>query len=255
MGKRMNTLINGTDIVKSFGEGTEKVSVLNQVSIQVQKGQFVSIMGPSGSGKSTLLYAISGMDRIDSGTVVFNQQPLVQMTEKQLADIRREQMGFVFQQPTLLKNLSLIDNIILPSLSDKKMTDKLTKHAENLMESVGIKELKDRKITQVSGGQLQRAGICRALMSQPSIIFGDEPTGALNSKAAQEIMDILLKINEEGTTIVIVTHDAKVAAQSEQVFFMEDGQIEENLFLGKYSGQNLESRIEKINEKVLAVET
>ncbi|EOH79355.1 ABC transporter ATP-binding protein [Enterococcus malodoratus] len=251
----MNTLINGTDIVKSFGEGTEKVSVLNQVSIQVQKGQFVSIMGPSGSGKSTLLYAISGMDRIDSGTVVFNQQPLVQMTEKQLADIRREQMGFVFQQPTLLKNLSLIDNIILPSLSDKKMTDKLTKHAENLMESVGIKELKDRKITQVSGGQLQRAGICRALMSQPSIIFGDEPTGALNSKAAQEIMDILLKINEEGTTIVIVTHDAKVAAQSEQVFFMEDGQIEENLFLGKYSGQNLESRIEKINEKVLAVET
>lgn len=251
----MNTLINGTDIVKSFGEGTEKVSVLNQVSIQVQKGQFVSIMGPSGSGKSTLLYAISGMDRIDSGTVVFNQQPLVQMTEKQLADIRREQMGFVFQQPTLLKNLSLIDNIILPSLSDKKMTDKLTKHAENLMESVGIKELKDRKITQVSGGQLQRAGICRALMSQPSIIFGDEPTGALNSKAAQEIMDILLKINEEGTTIVIVTHDAKVAAQSEQVFFMEDGQIEENLFLGKYSGQNLETRIEKINEKVLAVET
>lgn len=251
----MNTLINGTDIVKSFGEGTEKVSVLNQVSIQVQKGQFVSIMGPSGSGKSTLLYAISGMDRIDSGTVVFNQQPLVQMTEKQLADIRREQMGFVFQQPTLLKNLSLIDNIILPSLSDKKMTDKLTKHAENLMESVGIKELEDRKITQVSGGQLQRAGICRALMSQPSIIFGDEPTGALNSKAAQEIMDILLKINEEGTTIVIVTHDAKVAAQSEQVFFMEDGQIEENLFLGKYSGQNLETRIEKINEKVLAVET
>lgn len=251
----MNTLINGTDIVKSFGEGTEKVSVLNQVSIQVQKGQFVSIMGPSGSGKSTLLYAISGMDRIDSGTVVFNQQPLVQMTEKQLADIRREQMGFVFQQPTLLKNLSLIDNIILPSLSDKKMMDKLTKYAENLMESVGIKELKDRKITQVSGGQLQRAGICRALMSQPSIIFGDEPTGALNSKAAQEIMDILLKINEEGTTIVIVTHDAKVAAQSEQVFFMEDGQIEENLFLGKYSGQNLETRIEKINEKVLAVET
>ena len=251
----MNTLINGTDIFKSFGEGTEKVSVLNQVSIQVQKGQFVSIMGPSGSGKSTLLYAISGMDRIDSGTVVFNQQPLVQMTEKQLADIRREQMGFVFQQPTLLKNLSLIDNIILPSLSDKKMTNKLTKHAEDLMESVGIKELKDRKITQVSGGQLQRAGICRALMSQPSIIFGDEPTGALNSKAAQEIMDILLKINEEGTTIVIVTHDAKVAAQSEQVFFMEDGQIEENLFLGKYSGQNLETRIEKINEKVLAVET
>lgn len=133
--------------------------------------------------------------------------------------------------------------------------DKLTKRAKELMEKVGIQNLEDRKITQVSGGQLQRAGICRALMSQPSIIFGDEPTGALNSKAAQEIMAIFLKINREGTTIVIVTHDAKVAAQSEQVFFMEDGQITDDLYLGNYTGENLEARMEKINEKVLASES
>lgn len=251
----MNTLIEGTDIIKSFGAGTEQITVLNQVNIHINEGQFVSIMGPSGSGKSTLLYAISGMDVIDSGTVSFNQQQLNHLSEKQLADIRREQMGFVFQQPTLLKNLSLIDNIILPSLGNKKQTDKLTKRAKELMKKVGIQNLEERKITQVSGGQLQRAGICRALMSQPSVIFGDEPTGALNSKAAQEIMDIFLKINQEGTTIVIVTHDAKVAAQSEQVYFMEDGQITDELSLGSYRGEALETRIEKINEKVLAVES
>ncbi len=251
----MNTLIEGTDIIKSFGAGTEQITVLNQVNIHINEGQFVSIMGPSGSGKSTLLYAISGMDVIHSGTVSFNHQQLNHLSEKQLADIRREQMGFVFQQPTLLKNLSLIDNIILPSLGNKKQTDKLTKRAKELMKKVGIQNLEERKITQVSGGQLQRAGICRALMSQPSVIFGDEPTGALNSKAAQEIMDIFLKINQEGTTIVIVTHDAKVAAQSEQVYFMEDGQITDELSLGSYRGEALETRIEKINEKVLAVES
>lgn len=251
----MNTLIEGNDIIKSFGTGTEQITVLNQVNIHINQGQFVSIMGPSGSGKSTLLYAISGMDTIDSGTVIFNHQQLNHLSEKQLADIRRKQMGFVFQQPTLLKNLSLIDNIILPSLGDKKQMDKLTKRAKGLMKKVGIQNLEDRKITQVSGGQLQRAGICRALMSQPSVIFGDEPTGALNSKAAQEIMDIFLKINQEGTTIVIVTHDAKVAAQSEQVYFMEDGQITDELSLGSYRGEALEARIEKINEKVLAVES
>lgn len=250
----MQTIINGIDIIKSFGEGEEKNTVLNHVNIQVQSGQFVAIMGPSGSGKSTLLYAISGMDKVDSGKISVNGRPIDQMTEKQLAAMRREELGFVFQQPTLLKNLSLIDNIILPSLKGKKKTAQQEQRANSLMKKVDIQELRERKITQVSGGQLQRAGICRALMSHPSIIFGDEPTGALNSKAAQEIMNILLKINEEGTTIVIVTHDMKVAAQSEQVFFMEDGQITDTLYLGGYNGHSIEARMEKINEKVLAVE-
>lgn len=250
----MQTIINGIDIIKSFGEGEEKNTVLNHVNIQVQSGQFVAIMGPSGSGKSTLLYAISGMDKVDSGKISVNGRPIDQMTEKQLAAMWREELGFVFQQPTLLKNLSLIDNIILPSLKGKKQTAQQEQRANSLMKKVDIQELRERKITQVSGGQLQRAGICRALMSHPSIIFGDEPTGALNSKAAQEIMNILLKINEEGTTIVIVTHDMKVAAQSEQVFFMEDGQITDTLYLGGYNGHSIEARMEKINEKVLAVE-
>lgn len=247
-------MIDGKKIIKSFGEGQEQVVVLNQVDIQIEAGQFVAIMGPSGSGKSTLLYAISGLDTLDSGTVVFNQLPLNQLKADQLANLRRKQMGFIFQQPTFLRNLSLIDNIILPSLTKRKETDALEKRAEELMRMVGIHPLKDRKITQVSGGQLQRAGICRALMGQPKIIFGDEPTGALNSKAAQEIMAILLKINQAGTTVVIVTHDAKVAAQSEKVLFMEDGQITTKIYLGTYQHERLEARIEAINERMLAAE-
>lgn len=251
----MNMLIEGTKIVKSFGKEAEQVVVLNNVTMNVQEGKFLSIMGPSGSGKSTLLYAISGMDTIDSGTVIFDQQRLDQSSEEKLAAIRRNQMGFVFQQPTFLKNLSLIDNILLPSVGSKEPMNQLVKRAEELMASMGILELKDRKITQASGGQLQRAGICRALMRQPAIIFGDEPTGALNSKAAQEIMDILLQINQEGTTVVIVTHDVKVAAQSEQVFFMEDGQIMSNLELGSYMGRDLDLRMESINDYLFATES
>ncbi len=251
----MKTMIQGKKIVKSFGNGQEKVRVLNDVDIQIEEGQFVAIMGPSGSGKSTLMYGLSGMDTIDFGEVTFDGQVINQMNEVELADLRRQKMGFIFQQPTFLKNLSIIDNIILPSLKEKKGgVDELVKRAETLMRKVGISELKDRKINQVSGGQLQRAGICRALMGQPRVIFGDEPTGALNSKVAQEILTILSKINEEGTTIIVVTHDAKVAAQSERVLFVGDGQLVGELYLGKFTNQELESRMELVAQTVLKTE-
>ena len=251
----MKTIVEGKNIVKSFGKGQEKVQILNNLDIQIEEEQFVAIMGPSGSGKSTLMYAISGMDNIDSGKVVFDQEPIDTMREAALADLRREKMGFIFQQPTFLKNLSIIDNIILPSMKDKNAgMNELVNRAEDLMEKVGIDELRDRKINQVSGGQLQRAGICRALMGNPRIVFGDEPTGALNSKAAQEILDILLKINEEGTTIIVVTHDAKVAAQSERVLFVGDGQLVDELYLGKFTRKELERRMELVNETVIKTE-
>lgn len=251
----MKTMIEGKNIVKSFGKDSEKVKILNNLDINIEEGQFVAIMGPSGSGKSTIMYAISGMDTIDSGNVLFDQEPINAMGEVALADLRREKMGFIFQQPTFLKNLSILDNIILPSMKEKKLSiDQLIHRAEDLMRKVGIAELKDRKINQVSGGQLQRAGICRALMGQPKVIFGDEPTGALNSKAAQEILNILLKINEEGTTIIVVTHDAKVAAQSERILFVGDGHLVDELYLGKYTNQQLDLRMELVSETVIKTE-
>lgn len=251
----MKTMIEGKNIVKSFGKDSEKVKILNNLDINIEEGQFVAIMGPSGSGKSTIMYAISGMDTIDSGNVLFDQEPINAMGEVALADLRREKMGFIFQQPTFLKNLSILDNIVLPSMKEKNLSiDQLIHRAEDLMRKVGIAELKDRKINQVSGGQLQRAGICRALMGQPKVIFGDEPTGALNSKAAQEILNILLKINEEGTTIIVVTHDAKVAAQSERILFVGDGHLVDELYLGKYTNQQLDRRMELVSETVIKTE-
>lgn len=247
----MKKIIIGENIVKSFGVGNEKHNVLDNVSVYINEGEFVSVMGPSGSGKSTLLYAMSGMDGIDGGKVSFDGRDLSALSEKELADIRRTKMGFVFQQPTLLKNLNILDNIILPSMRDnRKNVAKVTEKARALMKKFGIAELENRNITQVSGGQLQRAGICRSLINNPKIIFGDEPTGALNSKTAQEIMDIISEINTEGTAVILVTHDAKVAARTDRVMFMFDGKIVSQLQLNKFSGADLDERIKKVTEKM-----
>lgn len=247
----MKKIISGENIVKSFGEGDEKRNVLDGVSVEINEGEFVSVMGPSGSGKSTLMFALSGMDRVDGGKVAFDGRDLSVLRESELADIRRTKMGFVFQQPTLLRNLNILDNIILPSMRDnRKNAARITEKARVLMEKTGIAELEKRDITQVSGGQLQRAGICRALMSNPKIIFGDEPTGSLNSKSAQEIMDIFCAINADGTAVVLVTHDAKVAARTERIMFMRDGKIISEMRLPKFSGTDVEHRIKNVTEKM-----
>lgn len=245
----MNALITGENITKSFGQNGDSRKVLDGVSVRIQQGEFVAVMGPSGSGKSTLMFALSGMDSIDSGKTTFDGVDLSALKENELADIRRTRMGFIFQQPTLLKNLNILDNIILPALRDRSKTAaQVTEKARLLMKKTGIAELEKRDITQASGGQLQRAGICRALMSDPKIIFGDEPTGALNSKAASEIMGLLADIHRSGTTILLVTHDVKVAAQAGRVLFLLDGKIAGEYVPGVYdeSRGDLKAREESL---------
>ena len=247
----MKKMIVGTNIEKSFGQ--EKI--LRNVSVEIEAGEFVSIMGPSGSGKTTLMFALSGMDEIDEGSVQFDGKELATLSENALADLRRKQMGFVFQQPTLLKNLNVLDNIVLPAQKgNEKQADNLMKKGQTLMEKMGIAGLEQRDITQVSGGQLQRAGICRALMGDPQIIFGDEPTGALNSKSAQEIMTLLSEINQQGTAICLVTHDAKVAAQTQRVLFMSDGQIVSEVQFFPEDDLNLEEKMVQVTEKMREIE-
>lgn len=247
----MKKIIEGSLIVKSYGEGLEKRNVLDDVSVDIYEGEFVAVMGPSGSGKSTLLFAISGMDNIDKGIVKFAGKNLSQASEHELSDIRRREMGFVFQQPTMLKNLNIIDNIILHSMRDnRKDKAKILKKARSLMNRVDIAELEQRHISQVSGGQLQRAGICRSLMNTPKIIFGDEPTGALNTRSADEIMHIFSEINAEGTAVMLVTHDAKVAARTERILFMRDGKIVSELQLPKFNGIDMDARIRKVALKM-----
>ncbi|WP_211746068.1 ABC transporter ATP-binding protein [Paenibacillus sp. Marseille-Q4541] len=225
-------------ILETKGLNKEYASnhVLKDIHLQIWPGEFVAVMGPSGSGKSTLLYSVSGMDKISSGSVMFEGQELTDLSEQELAELRLNRMGFIFQQMHLLKNLNIRDNIILSTyLAKKSKRSSLNKRANELMKRTGILALAERDITQVSGGQLQRAAICRALINEPAIIFGDELTGALNSKSAGEMMGILNEINSAGTAVLIATHDAKVAANAERVMYMLDGNITAQLHLGKYN--------------------
>ncbi|MED3873964.1 ABC transporter ATP-binding protein [Lysinibacillus capsici] len=240
-------IVSGEQIAKTFQVGKEQHPVLLDVSVAINQGEFISIMGPSGCGKSTLLYALSGMDSIDQGQVIFDGMDLTTLSDKELADLRRTKMGFVFQQPTFLKSLNILDNILLPAMRDeRKNVRALTERALQIMNKMGIADLAKRDITQVSGGQLQRAGICRALISNPQVIFGDEPTGALNSTSAQEIMDLLASINSEGTTVMLVTHDPKIAARTERILFMSDGAIVNELRLPRFTGTDLDDRMVKV---------
>lgn len=245
--KNRMELIKAEKIEKKFGDGKEAKTVLNHVSVTIEKGEFVAIMGASGSGKSTLLYALSGMDHIDGGEVFFEGKALKGCKEEELSELRREKMGFIFQQPTMLKNLNILDNILFPTLRTHKGDKSAVERAKMLMKQTGIGGIEKNEISEVSGGQLQRAGICRALMGQPDIIFADEPTGALNSKTAAEIMDLLVEINQKGTAILIVTHDAKVAARADRILFLSDGKIAKELAFQK-ENTNMEHRCKEVLE-------
>lgn len=226
--------------------------VLQGLDLQVHDGDFISVMGPSGSGKSTLLYNISGMDTLTAGNVHFAGQDLASLSQKQLARLRLTAMGFIFQQVYLLKNLCLLDNIVLPAyLAGLVPREELNDRAIALMERTGVADLADRDVSEASGGQLQRIGICRALINQPKILLGDEPTGALDSTAAAEIMDILDGLNAEGTTIMLVTHDAKVAARTSRVLYLVDGRIVGDRRQGPYTGTGLDQRHLELTEWLL----
>lgn len=216
------SFIQVREIEKKFGE----INIINGISMEVNKGDFIAIMGPSGSGKSTLLYSISGMDEITGGSVWFDGENLSAMEEEERAQMRLKKMGFVFQNAQMLKTLTILDNIILPGLvAGEEDADTIRNRAVDLMEQMGISQIADRDIRKVSGGQLQRASICRAMINNPEILFMDEPTGALNSEATEQVLEILKKLNEQGVTIVMVTHDPKVAEKTKKIIYIKDGVI------------------------------
>ena len=212
--------------VKNISKSYKDAIVLNNVSLEINKGDFTAVMGPSGSGKSTLLYSISSMDNPDEGEVVFEGIDVYKLSESELSKFRLNKMGFVFQNSQLLKNLSIFDNIILPGMVAKRESIEVVRaRATELMSKMGIEDIKDRDIREVSGGQLQRAAICRAMINSPEILFMDEPTGALNSEAASQVMEILKKLNQEGISIMLVTHDAKMASMAKKVIYIKDGKL------------------------------
>jgi len=245
----MSTILDVKDLCKTYIIEKRQNHVLKNVNFSVEEGEMVAIMGPSGSGKSTLLYSVSGMDKATSGQVTFNGKEITSMDEAEMADVRLDEMGFIFQQMYMMKNLTILDNILLPAMQSKKegiSKEEKVKRGEELMRKMGIIETADHDINEVSGGQLQRACICRSMINDPKIIFADEPTGALNRTSSQEVIDELVRLNKEGTTILMVTHDAKVAARCSRVLYIVDGNIQ-----GEYDNTDDGTKDQKQRERAL----
>ena len=206
----------------------DTLTILDAVNLTVHGGDFMALTGPSGSGKSTLLRCLSGLDQPDGGAVELSGTDLADLREPQLARLRRTEMGFVFQHTQFLNELSLLENIMLPALRKRGRSGRTVHaHAEALMADLGIDHLTQRDTQHLSGGERQRAGICRALINTPSVLFADEPTGALHSESVDQVLEIFTELNRQGTTILLVTHDRQVASRARHHVHLVDGHLEE----------------------------
>ena len=218
-------MIEMTDVVKRYVLGGEEIYALNHVSLTIEAGEYVAIIGPSGSGKSTLMNIIGCLDIADSGSYLLNGKPIEKYKERQLAKVRNQQIGFVFQGFNLLSKLTALENVELPMIYQGIGARKRKKMAKTAMENVGLSGRTKHRPTQLSGGQQQRAAIARAIAGNPSLILADEPTGNLDKKTGKEILDIFDELNRAGNTIVLITHDPNVAKRAQRVIQIEDGKL------------------------------
>lgn len=221
-------IIEAKGLTKIYGEGENRVTALNNASLRIEPGDFISITGPSGSGKSTLLHLLSGLDRPSSGSLAYDDREIYGLTDRELSAFRRRSIGFVFQQFHLLPVLTARENILMPLLLDKKQPDEA--YLAQLIGLLGIGDRMSHLPCELSGGQQQRAAIARALIAKPEVIFADEPTGNLDSKSGLEVMEFLRTIREKmGKTLVVITHDSRIAAMSERRFSIVDGILTEEV--------------------------
>ena len=231
-------ILQATKIHKSYGNKFNKQEVLKGIDMTVEKGEFVSIMGASGSGKTTLLNVLSSIDEVSQGSIKIENTDFTRMREKQLAEFRKQHLGFIFQEYNLLDTLTVKENILLPLSIKKTPKKEADQKFRALAAELGIADLKDKYPNEISGGQNQRTSAARAFIHEPSIIFADEPTGALDSKAASDLLNKLSDLNEKlRSTIIMVTHDPVAASYSSRVIFIKDGQIYTQLNKGEETRQ------------------
>lgn len=241
-------IIKTDKLCKSFSTGGVLQHVLKNIDLEIYEGDFTVIMGASGAGKSTLLYALSGMDTPTLGSVNYGDRDITKMSSDELAFFRRKAAGFVFQSIYLINSMSVLDNVLASGLLVNKNKKEVVAEAKNVLNSVDIKEsLWNKFPNQMSGGECQRVGIARALINKPAVLFADEPTGALNSKTGKDVLDTLTMANENGQTIVMVTHDITSARRANRIIYIKDGEVAGECILGKYVSGDAE-RHAKLNE-------
>ena len=244
----MNTkkvLLQGKHIYKSYKQGTKSNQVLNDVNVEIYEGDFTVIMGSSGAGKSTLLYCLSGMDSVSDGEVIYQGQEISRYREKQMADLRTKEFGFVFQQTHLVSNLTLFENVAVAGYACRERKAKeVQEKAVELLSRMCVEDARTRFPSQVSGGEAQRAAIARAVINHPGLVFADEPTGALNKSNSEEVLGLLTDLHQEGQGIVMVTHDVRAALHGTRILYMEDGRILDELLMGEYEEEDGESMID-----------
>lgn len=241
-------IISAKNLIKSFGSGNTKQTIINNLDLDIYANDFTIIMGSSGAGKSTLMYLLSGMDKITSGSIMFNNKDICKMSNDELAIFRRKNCGFVFQQIYMLDKMSLMDNVLTSGLLVSNDKKEIVKKAKKLFNSVNIPEVTYKKnMNQISGGECQRAGIVRAAINDPTAIFADEPTGALNSENSTAVLDVLTRLNNNNQSIIMVTHDKKSALRGNRIIYLKDGKIFGELSLNKYE-ENDNERNEKLDK-------
>lgn len=236
------SVIKANNLCKSFVTGKTALNVIKNLSLDIYEGDFTVIMGSSGSGKSTLLYTLSGMDSPSSGTVHLLGQDITKMKEEELSSIRKKDISFVFQSINLLPDITIFENVAYCGYGVNKDKKEVNAESLKLLLNLGLKESKDKYPSEVSGGMQQKAAVARAIITSPKILFGDEPTGALNSAMGEEVLDILSDLNNNGQSIVIVTHDLKAASRASRLIYLKDGRIDGELSLDKFSKVDYENR-------------
>lgn len=244
----MNKIISTKSLVKTFSNNGVTQTIINNLDLEIYENDFTIIMGSSGAGKSTLMYSLSGMDMPTSGTIEFCGEDITKMNADKLAIFRRKNCGFVFQQIYMLDKMSLLDNALTAGLLVNKNEKEVIKRAKELFNKVNLPETTIRKtVNQVSGGEAQRAGIVRAAINKPACLFADEPTGALNSENSKAVLDVFTNLNNDGQSIIMVTHDKRSALRGNRIIYLKDGKICGELRLDKYESDSEERNLKLDN--------
>lgn len=244
-------ILEGKGLCKTFANGQVATNVIRNLDVEIYEGDFTVIMGTSGAGKSTLLYMLSGIDTVTSGQITLENKRIDQMKEKQMASIRRNDIGFVFQESNLLEDFTVFENVAMSGYLASKDRKQVNNRCQSLINEVDMQEHKNKYPSQLSGGQKQRVAIVRSLINKPNIVFADEPTGALNATQSDAVLNLLTQVHEKGQSILMVTHDIKAASRANRLLYIKDGKIDGILDLDQFKTGKVEDREKQVFDFIM----